>query len=305
MISCGTRFRCRSCSSWLRKDSRYEVIKGHEGRYTVELSDKTQVRRRHFLNILKEDATHGGTYERRSSWPRLRLADEERDSTATTRKVVAEYAYNVGVPGERSMGVIRHLEGTRLYVAAGRVEEYGRLMDAAEKVFLEAYAIGIDLTKSPAKVRIQVKDAGTGKTREGATSAWRKHLGEVLVKAPKAKRAELKARAIAIARQYDKYIGQALQLKGPKEQLADLVHAGKLGRDEEVAIRTRYDKLANRRFQARDFWFSEVSGKAATELSDESYGGQGQAAVGCLPEESQHSALRYCRVLSVHGPEAG
>jgi hypothetical protein len=109
--------------------------------------------------------------------------------------------------------------------------------------------------------------------REGATSAWRKHLGDVLAKAPKAERAELKRRAIELAREYDKYISQAIQLKGPKEQLAALVHTGKLGRDEEVAICTRYAKLANRRFQACDFWFSEVSGKPATDLIEESGGG--------------------------------
>src|SRR5262249_30202715 len=75
-------------------------------------------------------------------------------------------------------------------------------------------------------------------------------------------------RAIAVARQSDKVIGQACHLRGPMMQLLDLVRAGKLGRDEEVAIRTRYAKLSNRRFQARDFWFSEVSGKAATEIAE-------------------------------------
>src|SRR5262249_42028102 len=75
-------------------------------------------------------------------------------------------------------------------------------------------------------------------------------------------------RAIAVARQSDKVIGQACHLRGPMMQLLDLVRAGNLDRDEEVAIRTRYAKLSNRRFQARDFWFSEISGKAATEITE-------------------------------------
>src|SRR5439155_2788642 len=103
----------------------YETRRGRDGRYTVELSGKTEERRRHFLDIVRDDSKHGGTYQRRSSWPRLRLADEPSVSTvetATTKKVVAEFAYNVGVPGEPSMVVIRHLEGTILFVTAGRIE---------------------------------------------------------------------------------------------------------------------------------------------------------------------------------------
>ncbi|MGH7391931.1 MAG: DNA-directed RNA polymerase [Candidatus Rokuibacteriota bacterium] len=251
----------------------YEATKGRDGRYTVELTGATEERRQQFLDILKEDAAHGGTYRRRSSWPRLRLADgSDTPSTienATTRKVVAEFAYNVAVPGERSIAVIRHLEGTHLYVTAGRIEaEYDWLMDQAQQVFVQAHALGVDVTKSPTKVRIKVKDQGTGQKRDGATSAWRRHLGEVLAKTQEAERAKLKTRAIALAKQYDKYAGQARQLYGPMMQLLALVRAGKLGRDEEIAIRARYAKLSNRRFQARDFWFSEISGKAATEIAE-------------------------------------
>ncbi len=251
----------------------YKVEQGSDGRYTVELTLATEARRREFLGILKEDAAHGGTYKRRPTWPRLRLADDEpRPATiesATPRKVVAESASNVAVPGERSLAVIRHLEGTRLYVTAARIEaEYDWLMDQAEKVFLQAHELGIDVTKSASKVRITVKDQGTGEKREGATSAWRRHLGEVLAKTPRPERADVKRRAIGLARQYDRYAGQARQLYGPMAQLRDLVRAG-LGRDEEVAIRTRYAKLSNRRFQAKDFWFSEISGKAATEIAEQ------------------------------------
>jgi hypothetical protein len=251
----------------------YEVKLGDDGRYTVELTGETEARRQQFIEIVKADIGHGGKYARRSSWPRLRLADDKSSAPtvedASTYKVVAETAYNVAVPGDRSMGVIRHLESTRLYVTAGRVEaEYDHLMDRAEAVFLQARELGVDVTKSVSKLRIKVKDAGTGEPRDGATSAWRRHLGEVLAKTPKPERADLKKRAIALAKEYDKCIGQARQLRGPMTQLLALVRAGKLGRDEEVAICTRYAKLSNRRFQARDFWFSEVSGKAATEIAE-------------------------------------
>jgi hypothetical protein len=250
----------------------YETKRGRDGRYTVDLSGATEELRRQFLGILKEDATHGGTYERRGSWPRLRLADEQSEATTettTTRKVVAEFAYNVAVPGDRSLAVIRHLESARLYVTAERIEsEYDGLMNQAEGVFLKAHELGIDVTQSATKVRIRVRDAGTGEMRGGATSAWKRHLREVLSRTPKAEQAELKQKAISLAKEYDRYSGQALQLHGPMAQLLDLVRAGKLGGDEEVAICTRYAKLSNRRFQARDFWFSEVSGKAATETAE-------------------------------------
>jgi hypothetical protein len=250
----------------------YKTKRGRDGRYTVELTGATEGLRKQFLGILKEDAAHGGTYQRRGSWPRLRRVDERGETTTdttTTKKVVAEFAYNIAVPGERSLAVIRHLEGARLYVTAERIEsEYDWLMNQAEDVFLKAHELGIDVTQSATKVRIRVKDAGTGETRAGATSAWKRHLGDVLSRKPKLEQAELKQKAISLAKEYDRYIGQAHQLRGPMLQLLDLVRAGKLGRDEEVAIRTRYAKLSNRRFQARDFWFSEVSGKAATETAE-------------------------------------
>jgi len=244
----------------------YAATKGRDGRYTVNLAGETEERRSQFLSIIKEDAAHGGNYERRSSWPRLRLASEPGESTvedATTYKVVAETAYNVAVPGERSMAVIRQLEGTRLFVTAGRFEdEYDYLMNQAESVFLQAGELGVDVTQSGSKKPLKTEDIGK------PLSAWRRHLGALLAKAPKADRAGLKKRAIAFAKQYDKAIGQASQLYGPMEQLLDLVRAGKLKRDEEVAIRTRYAKLSNRRFQARDFWFSEITGKTSSEIAE-------------------------------------
>jgi DNA-dependent RNA polymerase len=165
------------------------------------------------------------------------------------------------------MAVIRHLEGTRLYVTASRIEEeFDRLMDRAQRAFLEAHELGVDVTKSVVGVKIRVRDAGTGETTERATSAWSQHLGAVLTKLPKGERAEFRKRAVALAREYDRFNGHARQLRGPMMQLLALVRAGKLDRDEELPIRTRYAKLSNRRFQARDFWFSEVSGKSATEM---------------------------------------
>jgi hypothetical protein len=70
----------------------YETKRGRDGRYTVELTGATEGRRRQFVNIIKEDAANGGTYERRGSWPRLRLADDHGSTSseeATTYKVVA------------------------------------------------------------------------------------------------------------------------------------------------------------------------------------------------------------------------
>jgi hypothetical protein len=57
------------------------------------------------------------------------------------------------VPSERSLTVIRHLEGTRLYITAQRIEsEYDWLMNQAEDVFLKAHELGIDVTQSATKV---------------------------------------------------------------------------------------------------------------------------------------------------------
>jgi hypothetical protein len=196
----------------------YEARRDRDGRYTIELTGKTEARRRLFLDIVRDDIQRGGNYERRSSWPRLRVADEPGESTvedATTYKVVAGVAYNVAVPGAPSMAVMRHFESTILFVTAGRIEaEYDWLMNHAEEAFLQARELGIDVTKSVMRVRIKIKDAGTGEARDGTTSAWRRHLGQVLAKTPTRERAELKKRAVALARRYDKFIGQARQLYG-------------------------------------------------------------------------------------------
>src|SRR5262249_61319406 len=111
----------------------YAVTRGRNDKYRVDARDiETATLRETFLAIIANDAATGGTYRRRSSLSRLRLsgdhdADEVRVdepetqddlSEATTQKVVAEVAYNVAKPGERSKQVIRRLEATRLYLNA-------------------------------------------------------------------------------------------------------------------------------------------------------------------------------------------
>ena len=255
----------------------YKVSKGRDDKYTVKLTDATQELRQNFLTDIANDAATGGTYQRRSSLHRLRLAgdsaaddvlvdepDPDHDvliDAATTRKVVAAVAYNVAAPGERSMDVIRRLEATRLYLSAKAIdEEHKRLIDWAEDSFvLACEKYNVDLTKSTAKIERTVIDAGTGKPRNGYwRSEWQRHLRDVLGRRPDP--AKLHA-VIALARKFDKLTGQARQLGAVVDQVHEIAKAGGLDEHGELEICTRYAKLSNRRFQALDFWMTKVSGK--------------------------------------------
>jgi len=265
----------------------YKVTKarddGHADRYTVDLNGGSEHLRDQFLTAIAEDGATGGTYRRRSSLRRLRLACEpetedpivdepqqdedagtdfdEEAAGATTQKVVAGVAYNIATPGERSLDVIRTLEGARLFVNAKAVEaEYDRLRDLAESAFLEAREkYGVDLTKSTAKTPRTVIDAGTGKPRPGFyRSAWQRHLVKVLGRRPD--RAKLSA-VVTLGKKYAKFMGQALQLEAVMKRLLDFEAVLLLDKHGEIEICTRYAKAVNRRYQAFDFWFSETSGK--------------------------------------------
>jgi hypothetical protein len=257
----------------------YTVTKGRDDKYKVKLTDGTQDVREKFLEIIAADGSTGGTYQRRGSMRRLRLAadpDLEDDTLldepaedddlsiedATTRKVIAEVAYNVATPGARSMSVIRRLEATRLYLNAAAVEEeHTRLMDKAEAVFVEAYEKhnGVDLEKSTATAERTVIDAGTGKPRKAHwRSEWERHVREKLGRRPDP--VQLR-RVIALGRKYDKLIGPARQFGAIVEQVREATKAGRVDEYGTLKTRTRYAKLSNRRFQALDFWMTEVSGK--------------------------------------------
>src|SRR5262249_29859185 len=147
------------------------------------------------------------------------LDDEFTIDRATTGKVVAGVSYTVAEPGPRSLEVIRQLESARLYVNAKACEaEFDRLMDQAEAVYLRLrQEFGIDVTKSTAKVERTVIDAGTGKSRKGFwRSDWQRHLWDVLGRRPEPDRLKT---VITLARRYDKFIGQARQLKPIMEQI--------------------------------------------------------------------------------------
>jgi hypothetical protein len=83
----------------------YGVTKGRDDKYSVDLTIATTKLREKFLETVAKDEATGGTYKRRSSLRRLRVADRDADDVivdeqetdevellddATTRKVVAE-----------------------------------------------------------------------------------------------------------------------------------------------------------------------------------------------------------------------
>jgi hypothetical protein len=275
----------------------YKAKQGHDKTYTVKLSTKTQERRDQFLAIIADEAATGGTYQRRTSLRRLRRPDEtDADETnadgrevggdpladddlsdmddATTRKVVAGVAYNVATPGQRSLDVIRQLESARLYLNAKAVkDEYIRLRDLADAKAVELYEkFGVDVTKLIAKRERIVTDHNTQKPRRGYyKSAWELELRRKLGKYPdqgiaaargkREQRDERVKEVVALARKYDKREGQRRQLKAIVEQVEAIEKAGGVDKDGEIEICTRYAKLINRRYQALDFWPTEVSGK--------------------------------------------
>ena len=274
----------------------YKVEQGQDERYTVDLEHcATAKLREGFLAIIADDRASGGTYRRRSSMLRLRLAEDASTDDAsandaspdvelthelydlgdladapdgaddgdsaedsTTRKVVAGVAYNVAAPGQRSLEVIRALEGTRLYLNVANLKaENKRLIAAADEEASAAWEkYRVDVTKSTGKAERAVIDAGTLQRRKGHwPSAW-----EIELRKLKSDRNAVDA-AIALAKKYDKFEGQHRQLKAVVDQIEKIEKVGGVDRHGEIKICTRYAKLSNRRFQARDFWFSEISGK--------------------------------------------
>jgi hypothetical protein len=264
----------------------YKVEQGHDDKYTVKLTGSTEQQRQQLLNIVANDSATGGTYRRRTSLRRLRLpdaddtdalealaaepeqegaydeADEWSEATndATTRKVVAGVAYNVAVPGERSLKIIHQLESARLYLNARAVkDEHNRLIDLADEGAVEAYKkYSVDITKSTAKRERVVIDAGTLQPRKGYfPSALELELRKLGRRPDEAVLDEIKA----LQKKYNRLEGQVRQLGAVVGQIDEIEKARGVDEQGEIAISTRYTKLVNRRYQALDFWPTEVSGK--------------------------------------------
>lgn len=272
----------------------YATTRTREGaaaKYNVALTEATRTAREQFLSIVAADAKNGGTYRRRSSKRRLLLAgsddavevpaayyepdDDEDDLSVqdfSRRKIVAEVPYNVATPRPRSLEVIRLLEGARLYLDVKALEaEYGRLTDEADAVYGEALGVyGVKLTESPVG-RWRRRD---GESREGYyRRAWQSHLRKVFGRCPDDETLEA---VIAFARTFDKCVGRASQLAVVRDQAREAVNAGRADAHGELLIRTRYAKTWNRRFQALDFWATEVSGKQPiTEMTTVNLGPAG------------------------------
>jgi hypothetical protein len=259
----------------------YTAEKGSDDKYTVELDVETESLRERFLDLIAKDAETGGTYQRRSRRKRLRLAgapdaddgladalpdvpsvddddlveDGSDGADGATQKVVAGVAYNVAEPGAESLDVIRALESARLYLNAKNIEaEYDRLVDLADDVAKEAGdKYGVDVWKRGPRVY------RSGMSRlHFWRSPWQRHLRDVLGEKPDQ---TIKKRVTGLAQRFDKYLGQARQLEPIVYQAVAAKKAGKVDRYGELEICTKYEKLSNRRFQALDFWLTEVSGK--------------------------------------------
>ncbi len=239
--------------------------------FTVHLTEQTDWRREQFIGHLVNDAAAGGAYRRRGTSKRLLLADEATphgnvldddadagsldDDTASTRKVVAGWAYNIAVPGAKSIEVIKRLEATRLYVdaeavitEAGRVEH--RLDDLNERLW-DDYRV--DVEKSNLRPNVEWTDPRTGKPGRVRTARERE-LREKVGRQDKNAVAKL-------VEEYDQMAGQFRQMKPISDRLTEIKGAGGLDFDGEVEIRSRFTKLSNRRYQSLDFWPTEVSGK--------------------------------------------
>jgi hypothetical protein len=248
--------------------------------YTVELTEETAALREAFIKTLNRDKVRGGRYRRHGSHPRLLLAEEtpddadevidvvdtdDGDNTETTAayKVVAGWAYNVAEVGDKSRRTIQRLQATQLYLNQEEfLEECKRLEDRRGEIDVKLWdEYRVDVTKSTVEPRVAwtVIDAGTGEPRPGRLHSAR----ERAVKKAKwkcRKDAEAVKAIDALVAEYDKVNGQFLQMRGVRDQLAEIDDER-----EEIKVRSRFYKLSNRRYQSRDFWPTEVSGKKSTE----------------------------------------
>lgn len=244
----------------------YRTERSPERGYSVVLTDETEALRAEFVEILAGDRATGGDYRRRGAKKRLLIAGQDDSDAAApndsldgdetdadaTYKVVAGWKYNVAAPGPGSQDIIRRLEAARLYldVTEFRKEfdsEYrreGRVVQRRDEINEQLWDnYKVDVTKSHARPR-----GGGRSARQWAM----KHLKKRDVPAVK-----------ALVEEYDDLDGQIKQVQGVYRQLREIDRSHK-----EIEIRSRYYKVANRRYQNADFWPPEVSGKKSTERRD-------------------------------------
>jgi hypothetical protein len=211
--------------------------------YTVIPTDKSSLwaKYRQIINADKE-------YRRGSKHPRLLLADESDESIPSgvdrgvedglddewAHKVAAEWAYNVPKPGRRSTKVIQRLEAARLYL---HVPTFLKDVDELEKTVKQQHD---NIKAEYAKLRTKRKRKSS---RKSPLSPSRR-------------------KTIAILWQkYHAAHGPFMQLKDVRNQLQTIAADGGPDDGGFVQIRSGFYKLSNRRYQAKNFWPTEVTGR--------------------------------------------
>src|SRR5262249_20849177 len=175
--------------------------------------------------------------------------NEEGNDDAEVRgdcasRIVAEWKYNVAVPGPDSIDIIRRLESARLLLHVSTlINEYNRMRVRETEI--------CDLLSPQYKVDVTLSNTKPRGRRGRSPRQWgMKHLRHRDV--PDVEK---------LVDEYDALHGQLNHLCTIHERLQELVAAGRVDAEGHIAVRSGFYKLVNRRYQSAHFWPSEISGK--------------------------------------------
>jgi hypothetical protein len=227
----------------------YRARRAETRGYTVRITNAHALAE--YLTILAADPS----YRRRRHGHRLLLGEDHSAPARSAGSVAAERRYNVASPGPKSIEIIQHLEAARVSLHVPTVlqeiaEIQATVANLADQL-RQNYSVDVETLPRPHPRSPEAVQPGR------TQKLWHLHRRLRAVPAPSLPGAK------ALLVRYDRARAQLDGFADVRDRLRALTNAeGRVLEDGHVAIRSRFRKELNRRYQAVDFWPAEITGKA-------------------------------------------